>query len=158
MALTGGRTAEKFYRVAAEIPDFLSSLENVDFFWSDERCVSSEHIDSNYRLAVETLFSKGIPKGARLYRMEADDLNLEGAAARYSKLLPHRLHIILLSVGEDGHIASIFPGEKTLDESNKKVVLVQAHTNRSHKRFTITPPVIRAAHQVFVLAVGGGKE
>lgn len=157
LALTGGKTASIFYRFAATRTDFLKSLENIDFFWGDERCVPHSDNDSNYRLAVDTLFINGVPKGSKLFRMDADALDSVDAANRYSKLLPYKLNVILLTVGEDGHIASIFSDDQAYFEGDKTVVYVKPGLNRLQGRLTITPPVIAEADIVFVLAIGKEK-
>ena len=88
--------------------------------------------------------------------MIADCLNPKIEAKRYSGILPERIDILLLSVGEDGHIASLFPRSKALFEKTKKVVPVVG-VKPPKKRLTISPVVIKNAQKVFVLAIGEVK-
>jgi 6-phosphogluconolactonase len=88
----------------------------VRFYFGDERCVSPDHPESNYGMAMRTLFKQGVPKGCSVFRMEADGSDREAAALQYSEMLPDKIDLLLLGVGEDGHIASLFPGSEALQE------------------------------------------
>jgi len=156
IALTGGQSAKRFYRFIAGLPDFQSSFQNVDFFWGDERCVSPDHLDSNYRLVIDNLFANGLPKGARVHRMEAESVDLAEAAKKYAAMLPEALDVLLLSMGDDGHIASIFPNSSTVTEDRNWVVPVIG-PRPPYQRLTITPPVIQRTKFVFILALGRMK-
>src|SRR6185503_7732739 len=78
------------------------------------------------------------------------------AAARYSALLPERLDVLVLGMGQDGHTASLFPGSPTVHEKKRKVVPARAPVPPV-QRLTITPPVIAAARRVAVLTAGAAK-
>lgn len=91
--LTGGRSAEHLMRAWLKHPDF-AELHIVDFFFGDERCVLPEDYESNFGLAMRTLFRFGIPKGCVVHRMEADLVDIETAANRYSKLLKDHIDIL----------------------------------------------------------------
>ncbi|WP_459950534.1 6-phosphogluconolactonase [Denitratisoma sp. agr-D3] len=156
VALTGGRSAERLYRVGAASHDFLARMQNVDFFFGDERCVPPDHADSNYRLVMDTLFASGLPKGAYVHRIEADSANLEEAADRYGSRLPSSIDVLLLSMGEDGHIASIYPRSPAIVESKRRVIPVKG-SRPPYLRLTLTPTTIQKAHHVFVLALGPQK-
>jgi len=152
--LTGGRSAERLMRAWAELPEF-EHMYNVDFFFGDERCVPPAHEDSNFGLAMRTLFRVGIPKGCDVHRIEAESSDKDLAAKRYSELLPDSIDLLLLGVGEDAHIASLFPGSAALHEARKVVAVAGPKT--SEERMTITPVVIRQSEYIVVLASGEGK-
>ena len=78
------------------------------------------------------------------------------AAERYAALLPERIDILLLGVGEDGHIASLFPNSPILQETKQRVVMVVG-PKAPYSRITITPSVITDAGALFVLAPGLAK-
>lgn len=156
IALTGGRSAERLYRAAANSPDFLAGMLDVDFYWGDERCVPSDHANSNCRLAFDTLFANGLPNGARVYRMDAGREDLDGAADEYASLLPSSIDVLLLSLGEDGHIASLFAQSPALRESRRRVMPIKGPVP-PYQRLTFTPPVIESACHVFVMALGSKK-
>jgi 6-phosphogluconolactonase len=88
--------------------------------------------------------------------MEADNPDLEAAAARYAALLPDRLDVLVLGMGQDGHTASLFPGSPALLETQRKVVPAQSPVPPLH-RLTITPPVIASARRRAVITAGAAK-
>lgn len=153
--LTGGRSAEQLYLEWAELPDF-QKLHDVQFYFGDERCVSPKHPDSNYGLVMRSLFNRGLPDRCAVFRMEADRAERDVAAVAYEQQLANRLDVLLLSVGEDGHIASLFPNGDALYETRRRVVPVWA-PKPPYDRLTVTPPVLARAENVFVLAIGAAK-
>lgn len=153
--LTGGRSAACLYEVWRDLPAF-QQMTGVRFYFGDERCVPPDHSDSNYGLAIQTLFKHGVPAGCSVFRMEADAKNLEGAAQRYADLLPDSIDVLLLGVGEDGHIASLFPNSTALQERSRRIIPITG-PKPPFERLTITPPVIAQAKSIFVLATGPAK-
>jgi len=152
--LTGGHTAKKLY--VHLLSEKLFSDYAVDFYFGDERCVPPEDPDSNYGMVMSTLFNSGIPDGCKVHRIigEADDVVVE--ANRYASILPDAVDVILLSIGEDGHIASIFPSSDTITEDTALVCHISA-PRAPAKRFTITPKVLKSAKKIIVLACGSVK-
>ncbi len=153
--LTGGRSAERLYLAWAGLESF-KSLTGVDFYFGDERCVLPTSPDSNYGLAMRTLFREGVPDGCRVHRMQAEVRDREAACVAYETTLPDRVDVLLLGVGGDGHIASLFPGEKALDDSGRRVVPATAPKS-PRPRLTVTPSVVAQARFSFVLAPGEQK-
>lgn len=153
--LTGGRSAQLLYQAWAELADF-EQMRNVHFYFGDERCVHPDHPESNFGMVMRTLFYQGVPKGCSVNRIEAEHSDLNLAALSYEQQLPVRIDILLLSVGEDGHIASLFPESYALNEVHRYVVPVWA-TKFPHDRLTVTPPLILEAGQIFVMAIGPAK-
>ena len=153
--LTGGRNAERLYISWAELPAF-HQMTRVRFYFGDERCVPPDHLESNYGMAMRTLFQRGVPSGCTIFRMQADAADREAAARRYGEALPDKVDVLLLGVGDDGHIASLFPGSVALQEVSRRVVPVTG-PKPPHERLTITPPVIAQARSIFVLAAGAAK-
>ncbi len=153
--LTGGRSAARLYKAWRNIPDF-QQMTGVSFYFGDERCVPKGHPESNYGMAMQALFQNGVPAGCSVFRMEADAINLEAAAQRYADLLPDSVDVLLLGVGEDGHVASLFPNHVALQERRRRVLLITG-PKPPFERLTITPEVITRARSVFVLATGSAK-
>jgi len=152
--LTGGRSASQLYK---EWSPRLNDLNNLEFYFGDERCVTPNHAESNHRMVMADLFPNGIPAGMNLHRMEAEAADLNSASDAYSKLLPDELDVLLLSIGEDGHIASLFPQSSALHEHSKKVLPITG-PKAPYQRLTITPQVIESARHVFVMAIGDQKK
>ena len=155
--LTGGRSAASLYSAWAASEDSPDNLQGMHFYFGDERCVPSDDPRSNYGMAVNRLFPDGVPQGVWFHRMEADSRDLDAAAGRYEDMLPEVIDVLLLSVGEDGHIASLFPHSSALHESTRAVVPIIG-PKPPYKRLTITPKVIQCARHIFVLAIGEQKK
>jgi 6-phosphogluconolactonase len=153
--LTGGRSAARLYKVWRDLPAF-QQMTGVSFYFGDERCVPPDHTESNYGMVMQTLFPHGVLSGCSVFRMEAEAEDREVAAQRYSDLLPDSIDVLLLGVGEDGHIASLFPNSTALQERNRRVVPITG-PKPPFERLTITPPVIAQAKSIFVLATGNAK-
>lgn len=134
----------------------ICSLENVSFYFGDERCVPPEHPGSNYGMVMGALFGTGVPQGSAVHRMEAERDDLEAVADRYAAVLPESIDILLLGVGEDGHIASLFPYSAALNENRRRVLPIIG-PKQPYQRLTITPPVILQARSTVVLAAGAAK-
>jgi 6-phosphogluconolactonase len=153
LALTGGRTPRPVYEALAARPDI--PWDRVSIYFGDERCVPPDDEASNFRMARECLLDPaGIPE-ANIHRIQGEDPDHEAAAVRYEAALPGRLDVLLLGIGEDGHIASLFPGSRAL-EATRRVVWVEGPKPPAD-RITITPPVIAAAGTRVIMARGQPK-
>lgn len=153
--LTGGQSAERLYSAWVEFPTF-QQMTGVQFYFGDERCVPPDHPESNCGMVMRTLFRCGVPVGCSVHRMEADDLDREVAALSYEDILPERIDVLLLGVGEDGHIASLFPGSQALHEVGRRVISISG-PKPPYERLTITPAIISQANSIFVLSAGAAK-
>ena len=154
LMLTGGKTAERLYSYWATSSTL--PVESIHFLFGDERCVPHNHADSNYALAMRTLFAKGDLSRYEIIRMEAENADKDFAARKYEELLPEVVDILLLGMGTDGHIASLFPYSEALRSTTRSVLPV-AGAKLQHERLTITPPVIANAGTTFLLAMGEEK-
>jgi len=168
VALSGGRIAGLLF------PEFCrqaqaqsASLSQVHFFWADERCVPPGEVESNYRVARQLLFDPlGIAEDC-IHRIRGE-LEPEAAAreaeAEIRRIVPLAsdgqpvLDLILLSMGEDGHVASLFPGEPEAVVSNRVAYRAVTAPKPPPRRVTLGYGVIAAAREVWVLISGGGKE
>jgi len=164
VALSGGSSPKRTYELLAAEP---ADLVGVEVWFADERCVTPEHEDSNYRLAAETLLEpSGIPP-ERVHRMEGE-LGPDLGARDYAEaLLAHVapverglpvLDLVVLGIGPDGHVASLFPDAATLDAPEQAVCLgVRDSPKPPPERITLSLAVLRAARACLVLATGEGK-
>lgn len=151
VALAGGSTPRATYeRVSQASFDW----RGVEVFFGDERCVPRDDPGSNYRMAHTALLSKVL---ARVHRMRGESCDAEGYEAElrsvFGDQLP-RFDLVLLGLGEDGHTASLFPGDAALDERVRWVVEVE---RPDYKRLTLTLPVLSAARAAMFLVTGEPK-
>ena len=154
--LTGGKSAEQIYKCWSTSDVLSAYLSRIHFYFGDERCVPPEDLDSNYGMARRAFLKKDIIKKINIYRIEAECEDIEAAGVRYAELLPNSIDVLLLSVGVDGHIASLFPYDPALSEYKRRVVPAVG-LKLPFKRLTITPKVISDSAEVFVLAFGKSK-
>ena len=159
VALAGGRTVEPLYRcLASEHRDDVP-WEQVHVFWSDERYVPPTDPDSNVRMAHELLLNH-VPIPEENVHAPRTDLAEPGEAAlRYEETLREHsgLDWVLLGLGEDGHVASLFPGRPELAEKQRIVVAVHDSPKPPPIRLTLTPAAINAAREVHLLVAGAPK-
>ncbi len=163
IALSGGNTPRDAYALLAREPGI--DWSKVRVFWVDERAVAPADDRSNYHWAKVTLLDvAGIPAD-HVHRMEADSADLEAAATHYEEALRANVattgglpafDAMVLGIGDDGHTASLFPGEPTVDVRDRLVATVRPAPGRE-ARMTLTAPVIENARQVLILVVGAGK-
>ena len=155
LALAGGSTPAAIYRILAQRASAVDWRRIVICF-GDERCVPPDHGDSNYAMAHDSLLRHLPQPPAAIHRMAGEDRDPAAAARRYAALLPQPLDLLLLGLGEDGHTASLFPGDPILDHHPDAVAAVIG-PKPPPQRLTITPPVITGAHRIVVVAQGSAK-
>ena len=160
LAVPGGSVAERFLPALVG-QDIDWSLG--DLFFCDERCVPPQSGDSNFG-AIERLLLQ--PLGAerpRVHRMAGEDPDAARAARGYAETLrfvlgsPPVLDVALLGVGEDGHIASLFPGRPALQALDPPVLVENASPKPPPLRLTLSLEVLAGAREVVVAAFGAAK-
>ncbi len=164
IALSGGSTPDLLFSTLGDNFSKSARWEFVHFFWVDERCVPPDNIESNYRKADENLFRKiDIPlcnihriRGERVPEKEASSYSEEISEFTRSRNRLPLFDIILLGVGDDGHTASIFPGNLKLFSSDK-ICAVAVHPSTGQKRITLTGKVINNADLIFIVVTGKKK-
>ena len=164
VALSGGSTPELLFSVLGDHFSNSAPWEYVHFFWSDERCVPADHPDSNYRTAYAKFLSKINIPSSNIHRIKGEN-DPEKEALRYSceisEFTVERdglpvFDIIILGLGEDGHTASIFPGNEELLNS-EKICDTAIHPITLQKRITFTLRLINNADSVIFLVTGKNK-
>lgn len=152
--LTGGDSAKRLYLAWAEIPSFARS-KRIDFYLGDERYLPINDLRSNCGMVLRTLL-KNKSINHFMHPMKVDLLSHEEVAEDYESILPKKIDILILTAGDDGHIASLFIDSPVLHECDRGVVAVTA-PKPPFLRVTITPDVIKRAKKVYVLAPGVNK-
>ncbi len=167
LVLSGGSTPGKLYELLTSTP-YRERLawDRVHLFWGDERCVPPEHAESNFRLVQEELITPLGLSQKNLHRIKGELESPEKSAAEYEEELADffrlqagdvpRFDLILLGMGADGHTASLFPSDNSLQEC-KHLVVATRSTHGGVRRITLTLPTINHARQVFFLISGPDK-
>ena len=168
VALSGGRIARVFFEtVARRAVTRGTSFANVHFFWADERCVPPEHPDSNYLLARQTLLDPLAIPASQIHRLrgeESEDLALARAVTEITTDAPLNaagqpvLDLVFLGMGEEGHVASLFPGEPEDIAGSPAIYRAVTTPKPPPRRFTLGYAALAAAREVWMLASGQGKE
>jgi len=171
VVLTGGRIAADIYAAVRQSPA-RDAVEwsHVDFWWGDERFLPAGHPDRNETQARAVLLDALPVNPDRVHPMPPSDGpdgdDPEAAAARYgaelaaaarpgTAVLPH-FDVLLLGVGEDGHVASVFP-EHPVAYETRPVSAVRGSPKPPPVRITLTLPTINTAEEVWLMAAGAEK-
>lgn len=154
LALSGGGTAEACYRALAEAGDV--HWPEVTVVFGDERWVPVEHPDSNEGMARRVLLDHVSPAAVHSMTDAADDI--EAAAAAYSDVVASLapVQLVHLGLGGDGHTASLFPGNASLDEQ-VALVVATGDDDHDHPRLTFTYPAIAGSWLAVVTVAGSDK-
>uniref|UniRef100_A0A7N0U5D1 Probable 6-phosphogluconolactonase n=1 Tax=Kalanchoe fedtschenkoi TaxID=63787 RepID=A0A7N0U5D1_KALFE len=171
--VVSGGSLIKSLRKLAE-PPYVSQVEwsKWHVFWVDERVVPKNDPESNYKLAYDGLLSKVPIPAAQVYAIN-DALPAEGAADDYETRLKHlvtdgviplsattgfpKFDLMLLGMGPDGHIASLFPGHPLVNENKKWVAFIKDSPKPPPNRITFTLPVINSSAHIALVVTGSGK-
>ena len=159
VALTGGSTPRAAYERVAELrPDW----SGVEVWFTDERCVAPDHQHSNFAMAERALLSR--VDGASVHRMRGELGPQEGAAEYEGELreafgdATPELDLVLVGLGPDAHVCSLFPGDDALGERERPVAGVETPGMAPLvSRVTLTLPVVNAAKAVVFLVTGEDK-
>jgi len=156
LVLSGGDTPRRLYELFA---DLALPWDRTHLFWGDERCVPPDHPDSNYHLAYSTFISKVPVPSDHVQRIPAE----KGSAAaddyqqsleRFFENRHPAFDLVLLGLGDDGHTASLFPGDPAVDETSRLVAHVSA---KPIPRISLTPPALNRTRRTAFLVSGESK-
>lgn len=153
VVLTGGRTPEEAYKEAAKRE---RDWSNVELWWSDERCVPPDHELSNYGMAKRALLDRLERWPAAVHRIRGELGKEEGAADYGREVDDHSLDFLLLGIGPDGHLASLFPNAPTL-QARGRVVPAESGLEPFVDRVTMTLPTLQAGREIVFLVTGESK-
>lgn len=161
VALSGGSTPKAIYRTLAAKYAAAIDWKLVHLFWSDERCVAPNHPDSNYKMAMESGFSKLPILPTQIHRLKGET-RPELAARDYDDLIRKNLgsslfDLVMLGLGEDGHTASLFPHTAALAENNSLAAPNFLPQTEKH-RLTLTFPCINKSHLATLYVIGPSKQ
>lgn len=163
IALSGGSTPIESYRLLAQ--DSID-WKKVHVYWIDERAVPPDHERSNYG-AAKAAFLDHVPiLPQNIFRLRGEAADLDQVARDYESVLRETikpklaglpsLDLAVLGIGDDGHTASLFPGEPTVEITDRLVVPVPRTATRE-ARLTLTTPVLENARSSIILVLGKSK-
>jgi 6-phosphogluconolactonase len=168
VALSGGRIMQKLFATTAALArERAVPFDGVQFFWADERCVPPTDPESNYKLAEEGLLKplKIAPK--KIHRLRGEEIPqvaVQIADAELCELTPKNpkqlpmLDLIFLGMGEDGHVASLFPNAAAnIVDKFVPFLAVKNSPKPPPNRLTLSYQAIFAARNIWVLISGSGK-
>jgi 6-phosphogluconolactonase len=166
VALSGGNTPRGLYELLASAP----YRDRIDWskthvFWGDERRVAPDDEQSNYRMAFESLLQHVPIPESQIHPI--DGLGLSSAIVRdYDDALwKHfrfdrkdwpRFDLVLLGMGEDGHVASVFPGTRAVSDLSSRVIIITI-PKLNAERVTLSLPVINHARHILIMVAGESK-
>jgi 6-phosphogluconolactonase len=155
IVLTGGSTPRAAYEIAAQLePDW----SRVELWWGDERCVPPDDELSNYGLAKRALLDRIGEQPAAVHRMQGE-LGRDAGATEYRHELTGvgTFDLVLLGLGPDGHVASLFPDFPTLDVTGRDVVGSDAGHEPYVDRISLTLPRLCNTGELLFLVAGEDK-
>ena len=167
VAVSGGQTPAGFFRLLGENANHIGiDWKRVEVFWVDERCVPPEADASNYHLAASTFLDRIEIPPTNVHRMYGEFCDYAEAVHEYEQALRRvfnlqtgqlpQFDLIVLGMGKNAHIGSIFPNSYALFDTDDLVSTVYL-MDGNYSRMTLTPPVICAASSVLVLVSGPEK-
>ncbi|KAF5738452.1 6-phosphogluconolactonase 4 chloroplastic [Tripterygium wilfordii] len=171
VVLSGGSLIKSLRKLLE--PPYVDSIDwsKWHVFWVDERVVPKDHDDSNYKLAFDGFLCRVPILPGHVYAIN-DALSAEGAADDYETCLKHLVHskivdsaasgfpkfdLMLLGMGPDGHVASLFPGHPLVNEKEKWVTFIKDSPKPPPERITFTFPVINSSAHIALVVAGAGK-
>jgi 6-phosphogluconolactonase len=166
VVLTGGSTIPPVYERLAQSAGI--DWNRVELFWSDERCVPPDDPDSNYGVARDTLLEPaGVPE-AHVHRFRGEEPDRDRAAVAYEAEITAalgnndpRFDLVVLGMGADAHVASLFPGHPLIDDNERWAGVVSADEftipSPAVDRLTLTPRALHATREVLLVVTGANK-
>ncbi|WP_449387679.1 6-phosphogluconolactonase [Chryseobacterium lineare] len=162
VALSGGSSPKAIFKLLADEYATRIDWSKIYFFWVDERWVPLNDDKSNAKMTFETLLDKVPVNKGHVFPMYKDNVLPEDFAKEYEAQIRNVLgdegvfNFILLGMGDDGHTASLFPGEEILNEKDK---WVEAYYLKPQEMFriTLTAPIINKAENILAVAFGETK-
>ena len=163
LVLSGGSTPRATYALLAKRD---LNWDCAELFFGDERFVPPDHKDSNYRMVRETLLSSEFVNPRKLLAIPTDG-TLQSAADRYDEILRQQygagtleagvplFHLTLLGLGDDGHTASLLPGQPILKAMDRWAAPVPE--GRGEPRISLTYPALNSSELILFLVSGAGK-
>ncbi len=165
LCLSGGSTPAATYELLAERFRLSVDWKAVQFFWGDERCVPPDDPASNFGMAHRTMLSRLDLRPDQIHRIRGEDPPAQAARAYEEELRASFglgegefpcFNLALIGLGDNVHVASLFPGHPAIHERERIAVAVEVDAPQRH-RVTLTPPVLNNSARVMFLVAGEDK-
>ena len=158
-AISGGATAMIFL---GALKNATVDWQRITLFWADERAVPPDDPESNFGLAERMLLSPLGARAPRAIRMPAETGNLAQAALWYDDALATELNggpldLAILGIGEDGHICSLFPGHKALQQGDLRAVAIEDAPKPPPRRLSLSLRFVLQTKKIWIIAIGARK-
>jgi 6-phosphogluconolactonase len=168
VAFAGGSTPKSLYALLADDPAYRAKIswDKMRVFFGDERHVPPDSTESNFRMASEALFSKGLLKPEQISRIKGEYPDTEKAALEYEQVLRAYFQLkdgeypgfdlVLLGMGDEGHTLSLFPGTRALHPAGR--IVVRNWVGKFFtERITLTAEAVNHANRVMFLITRADK-
>lgn len=167
VALSGGTTPRSMYHHLADhsLGDVVP-WSKVEVYFGDERDVPQDDVDSNFGMAQRVLLDNTPIDWSRVHAMRADAEDIDAASREYEAAIRHfvpvgpngipQFDLIMLGMGGDGHVASLFPHTDVLEEPQRLIAACHVPV-LGRKRMTFTFPLINSARNILLLVTGDDK-
>jgi 6-phosphogluconolactonase len=168
VALAGGSTPKALYSLLVSDPALRSQVpwDKTHLFFGDERHVSPDHPDSNFRMATEAMISRSPLKPEQVTRIKGENPDAEQAALEYEKTLRNYFHLkpgeyprfdlVLVGMGSEGHTLSLFPGTKAL-HADGRIAVRNWVGKLGTDRITLTAPAASNSAEILFMVTGADK-
>jgi 6-phosphogluconolactonase len=153
VVLTGGSTPKQAYEQAAKLE---GDWSRVELWWGDERCLPPDDDRSNYKLAKDSLLERIEQQPRAVHRIPGEQGRDEAASAYEHELGDTQLDLLLLGIGPDGHVASLFPNAPTLKQ-RRRVLPAEPGFEPFVDRVSLSLPTLRGAKEILFLLAGSEK-
>ena len=164
VGLTGGGIAERIHRAVARLaPDSGVDWARVVLWWGDERYVAADSDDRNAARARSDLLDRIALEPGNVHEAPATDSGLplaEAAAAYGEEIRTHgggAFEVLMLGIGPDGHVASLFPGHPALDVAGQVAVAVEQSPKPPPERISLTFEALNRSRSTWFVASGEEK-
>jgi len=165
--LSGGNTPKALYKLLAATP-YREKIEwrKLHIFWGDERDVPFSDSRNNAKMAYETLLNHVPIPASQIHVMQTENISPEKSAEQYEKILIQyfktsesqlpTFDLVLLGMGDDGHVLSLFPGTSVVHEEKAWATSLWLESQKMY-RITLTKTVVNKSWRVAFLTTGANK-
>jgi 6-phosphogluconolactonase len=158
--ITGGNTVKKLYPALSK-SKVLNGNARINFYLTDERMPSAQSDnlnDRNSEICSKFLLNNLTNKNIYFYPIFHEDIDVNDLINIYQDTIPESIDIVILSLGDDGHIASIFEHDLDANENIFEYIMKTESPNHKYQRISITYKLLNKAKYIYIIATGDNKK